>query len=251
MYIYELSTIRGSFATNKNNIINPATKKMKRINHLLVIILLSFNFSGNAQERQIIVGVLGGVGYTNLPCDYTKKIYNPKINIHYGVSVDVPIGKKLSIGTGINYRKKSRKSDPFDLTDNTGNSIGKERTEFYSKFVTIPVCLAYSFGKKNQFRFGLGGYYGRAFETGYYYNKLKIEGLDNPNVITNQFSRNDFGAFARIGFYTLIFENIYLNFDISEEFGLNNINSESKQQSLLGKMTTQSLSIGLGIAYGF
>lgn len=225
---------------------------MKRIDIALALILFCFVSKSFAQKRQVLVGAVGGVAYTNLPNQYTKNFYGPKFNPHYGLLIDIPIGEKLFIGSGVLYRKKSRiLTDPIEFTDLNGNTIGEERTEFYSKSLTIPVFISYSTGNKIQIRFGLGGFYGRVFEIAYYYDYLKIEGQDNPFILSKQFARYDFGALARVAVYFPIYEKLRLNIDLTEEFGLKNINSVSKQQALLGKMTTQSLSLGIGIAYGF
>jgi hypothetical protein len=204
-----------------------------------------------AQDKQILVGISGGVGYTNLPNDYFEDLYSPKFNAYFGGVVFIPISKILIVGTGINYRKKSRiLSDPIEYTDANGNVLGEARDEFYSKCLTVPLSAGITIGNKTKFNFCLGGYWGYLFETGYNYD-FEIEGRESPFIVTDEFSRTDYGFFARVGLLVPIYKNLYLNFDVSEELGLKNINSVSENQDFFGKTTMQSLSLGVGVAYAF
>lgn len=211
----------------------------------LMVVCLS-----KAEENKFFVGVNGGGALTNF--NYKKykydQLFNPTFKIHAGVMVDFRLKKSIFLSSGINYRVKGVRTDEVSFYDVNGNIILKKPAyDIKNKYISIPLFISYQWDKKIKIRIGIGGFYSYLLNSSIEYG-AKVEGVSNPQNITEQYFSGDMGLTSKVGLLFPLGRNFYLNFEIIEELGLRNILIDD---SITGKVTTQSLSAEIGLRYAF
>ena len=210
----------------------------------LMVVCLS-----KAEENKFFVGLNCGVALTKFKFENKNDLsLYPTGQIHTGILFDFRITKDIFISSGFNYRVKEVIVNNIRDTDSFGfPSEGVYSNVIRNNYISTPIIITYQFGKKLKFRIGAGGYYSYLLKASIDRGK-RIEDIPNPQIITNEYSASDIGLAAKVGLLIPLGRNFHFNFEIIEEFGLRNIIIDD---SINGKVTTQSVSAEIGLRYAF
>lgn len=188
---------------------------MKKIFYIFFIFssLLSI-----AQEKTNF-GINTGLTYSDIRGNEIANKNKYDFDFLIGASVEIPINKKFSFLTGLNYERKSYTGEiiftkilynPIDpaFTQESSNKI-KETLSY----LNIPLNAKYYVGKQNSF-FVNGGIY-----TAIFINSKTNFGGNEKGL----FNALDFGVNLGIGKKIKLNEKVILNIEIKDNYGLVNI----------------------------
>ena len=188
---------------------------MKKIFYIFFIFssLLSI-----AQEKTNF-GINTGLTYSDIRGNEIANKNKYDFDFLIGASVEIPINKKFSFLTGLNYERKSYTGeiiftkilyDPIDPSFTQESSIKIKETLSY---LNIPLNAKYYVGKQNSF-FVNGGIY-----TAIFINSKTNFGGNEKGL----FNALDLGVNLGIGKKIKLNEKVILNIEIKDNYGLVNI----------------------------
>jgi hypothetical protein len=150
--------------------------------------------------------------------------------------------KILSFKTGFSFQRKGYQVKDFYFVDNMGNYQGNGKFVITFDYITLPLLVKASFGKKTQFFINAGPYAGflingktRAF------NGNKVVEEDN---ITDDVTRFDFGVTGGIGIAVPIKESWMVHAEVRNYFGLINLD-----ETAYSNVYTTTTDLRLGVVY--
>ena len=206
---------------------------------LSIAILFLFCNQLNAQTNKFELGVEVSPSFTFLKGnDFIEKMYNGTLGYSGGISFQYNCGKRIALRTNIAYERKGGEGE-FEFTDNYGASIGKGIVNLNFDYLTIPVLLRFTFGKRVKYFINGGSY------IGYLINQtLVFKGANSNGEINNTASYNslDAGISFGTGLQYPIKEKIYLSSEIRGNLGLYNTIPG-------GDTKVNSVNLLFGIAY--
>lgn len=90
-------------------------------------------------------GIQGGIGFSSISGDWGSYEKQPKIGIHLGAHVNVPLASNLSFRTGLSFVQKGQKLS----LEETNNEFGGMQHNVYkstytASFLEIPLMLSYN-----------------------------------------------------------------------------------------------------------
>lgn len=150
--------------------------------------------------------------------------------------------KILSFKTGFSFQRKGYQIKDLFFTDNMGNYTGSGKIVATLDYITLPLLVKASFGKKTQFFINAGPYAGfllngksRAF------NGNKVVDEDN---FTGDVNRFDFGVTGGIGIAVPIKESWRIHAEVRNYFGLMDLD-----ESAFSDLYTNTTDLRLGVVY--
>ena len=205
---------------------------------LSIAFLLSFS-QLNAQTNKFELGVEASPSITFLKgSSFIENFYDPTLGFSGGLSFQYNIGKRIALRTNIAYERKggiSRNNFYYN-----GNLIQNSSINFNFDYLTLPILVRFSFGKKVKYFVNTGPYFG------YLLSQTFVTKGDNFNTWTNDYTsatnKFDFGVSFGTGLQYPLKEKIYLSSEIRGNLGLYNTipNGDTK---------VNSVNLLLGIAY--
>ncbi|MNU65563.1 hypothetical protein D3C71_548570 [compost metagenome] len=150
--------------------------------------------------------------------------------------------KILSFKTGFSYQRKGVQSQDFIYTNSNGDFIGEGKSVFSFDYITLPLLVKASFGKKVKFFINAGPYAGFLLaknERGIVESKVVFENKDLTGL-----KRWDLGAAGGIGVAIPIKEFWMVHAEVRNYFGLQNINDSGNSKSY-----TNTTDLRLGVVY--
>jgi hypothetical protein len=150
--------------------------------------------------------------------------------------------KILSFKTGFSFQRKGYQIKDLYFTDNMGNYIGSGKMVVTLDYITLPLLVKASFGKKTQFFINAGPYAGFLLnEKSRAFNGNKVVDEDN---ITGDANRFDFGVTGGIGIAVPIKESWRIHAEVRNYFGLTNLD-----ESAFSDVYTNTTDLRVGVVY--
>lgn len=217
---------------------------MKKI---LTVLLSILTLSVFGQINMFDIGVEGGFSVTSLRGNEIIDMHH-KSRIVYsgGVFGQFNFKKVISIRTGAYFESKGS-SIESTMTDQTGQPIGTIKIKQNFDFITIPLLVRATFGKKllNYF-VNVGAYYGCLLK-----QTESIEGSqDHPDMTvdrTHNYKRNEVGISTGLGLsYTFKFP-LAISFEVRNNLGLTNTSKLPVYNG--GTIKTNNLNFLFGVCY--
>ncbi|MFK7899202.1 MAG: outer membrane beta-barrel protein [Cyclobacteriaceae bacterium] len=107
-----------------------------KIKTSLLIILAVLSYKGFSQFH--FIGLKSGLATTNVTSDNSFLGDKNKKNINFGLTYEYQLSKKSFIGIDLLYTQKGF-INVYELTNNSGNTIGTEETKFNYNYLSLPV----------------------------------------------------------------------------------------------------------------
>lgn len=199
-------------------------------------------------------GIEGGPNYSTLIVkDYTyfEENIKPAIFGSGGFIFQYNTKKILSFKTGFSFQRKGYQFKDLIFTDMQGNYIGKGKSISTFDYITLPLLIKASFGKKVQFFVNAGPYAGFLLAQT---NRGKVPGQDD-HVTHNDFkyvNRWDFGFAGGIGVSIPIKEVWAISIEARNYSGILNINKIGVEMQIQGngsKQYTNTTDLRVGVVY--
>jgi hypothetical protein len=223
---------------------------MKQIT--LLILIISLNTKIFAQENKLNIGIEGSPNLIYLRGDALDKRSRLSIGFSAGLSFQYNLSKVLSIRTNITYEKKGGNF----LRNMSGPDAAipftvKQKTKF--DYLTAPILLRASFGKKTKFFLNSGVFFGYLIKEKDTFTrptaKLELEVFPSEDN-TNSFKLFDTGISIGFGFSSPLKKKFLLSFEIRNNTGLYNIDKPYSGYSPTLKTSSTNLLIGLAYKFG-
>lgn len=191
---------------------------IKKIISLLIVFISSEAY---AQTSKSNIGIEAGPSVISIRGNDIVKKYNEG-SIGYAVNLvfQQKINKTFSLHTGIGFERKGSKF-PLTATDLAGTPIGTLHGYSRWNYLTVPVLLRATFGKKGNYFVNAGPYVGYLVKQ-VFGNKAGVVAAGHTSNIVND-RRFDFGASLGAGLSIPVKERIALSFEARDNLGLYNV----------------------------
>jgi hypothetical protein len=213
---------------------------MNQLRIFVLSITVSFLFSSElkAQINKFEFGVEASPSFTFLKGSRIEKYYNGTLGFSGSITFQYNWGKRIALRTNIAYERKGGEGE-FDFTDNYGASIGKGVVNLNFDYLTIPVLVRYTFGKRVKYFINGGSYFSYLIKQTLVFKGANSDGESNN---TSSYNRLDVGISLGIGLQYPINEKLILSSEIRGNMGLANALPN-------GDLKVNSVNLLLGIAY--
>nr|WP_294862665.1 porin family protein [uncultured Fluviicola sp.] len=196
---------------------------------LITISFISIGITSalHAQSNRYDWGIEGGPNFSTLIIK-NNFFLDPKPAVFGsgGFIFQYNTKKILSFKTGFSYQRKGYQSSDLTFTDNAGNYIGTGKSVSTMDYITLPLLVKASFGKKVKFFVNAGPYGGFLLAKT---DRFKLSG-HNDQVSKNDFAytkRWDFGFAGGIGVAIPIKKAWMISVEARNYSGIININTAS------------------------
>jgi hypothetical protein len=174
----------------------------------------------------------------------TNNVQKPTIGFSSGIFAQFNFNRFLSLRTNIAYERKGTTYN-FTIIDNNGEFFDKLTINSNFDYLTFPILLRGTFGKKVQFFVNAGPYFGRLM-------KQTSEGKGDvvsftTRSYTSSYKRIDTGLSTGIGFSVPIKTKFAISFEVRNNLGLNNVSALPILNN--GTIKTNSTNFLLGLTY--
>ncbi len=213
-----------------------------------ILITLSFISIGitsiQAQSNRYDWGIEGGPNLSTFRIKNNPFLdARPRILGSGGFIFQYNTKKILSFKTGFSYQRKGFQSQDFTYTNSNGDIIGEGNSALSFDYITLPILVKASFGKKVQFFVNAGPY------VGFLLAKNERFILDNETISENKnmsgLNRWDFGITGGIGVAIPIKEFWMVHAEVRNYTGLADLNSSGS----VANMYTNTTDLRLGVVY--
>ena len=214
-------------------------KKTVLISILVLITTLTYS------QKQL-VGISGGIVFSNIKMNsdfFTKRTF--KTDWASNINYERFFTERISIETGLQYERKGF-IDYFSYLDENGNEIRKGQIISQYEYLSIPIGIKYSIGKKFK-TFGEIGIIPSYFINGeviYPDDIIIISPIPPLKDLVNRF---DLGVFAGFGFSYQIFKKVELN--VNGIFNHSFISITSEKYFEKYKIYNYLYSVNIGLKY--
>jgi hypothetical protein len=219
------------------------------------LILASFLAMGmtslKAQNSMFDLGLEGGPNLSTVFVKSTMYDFDPDQAIYWsgGAIFQYNFKNFLSIKTGFSYQRKGFQLNDILFVDNSGNTVaGKGKFNTRLDYLTFPVLVKASFGKKVQFFVNAGPY------AGYLLQKTDRTQFNNSSSTQKEelngsgFNRWDFGIAGGVGIAVPIRTFWVITVEARNYSGILDIATSSKTQ---WRTNTTDLRVGVAYKLGF
>ncbi|MBL7785002.1 MAG: PorT family protein [Chitinophagales bacterium] len=211
------------------------------------LFLLSIGTTIYGQTNRFDVGVEGSpslifMGGNNYISSYQK----PTIGFSSGLFFQFNFKKIISLRTNLSFERKGS-IIYSQMIDVNGNPVGKVTTNINFDYLTFPLLVRATFGKKIHFFVNAGPYFG------YLIKQTFVSKGDNiPNTTYDRTSDNkrfDIGISKGLGFSVPIKEKFEFSFEARNNLGLYNVSAVPIENN--GTTKTNSTNFLFGFTYKF
>ncbi|WP_341904817.1 porin family protein [Fluviicola taffensis] len=216
-----------------------------------ILIALSFVFFGtttslHAQNSMFDLGLEGGPNLSTILVSSTLFDFDPQPAVFGsgGFIFQYNFKNFLSLKTGISYQRKGYQLKDLLFTDNSGNQIGTGTTSSRLDYLTFPILVKASFGKKVNFFVNAGPYIGYLLQKT---DRTKFDGSTTTfkdDLSINGMNRWDFGVAGGIGIAIPIRTFWVISIEARNYSGLLDIAKSSNT-----KWLTNTTDLRVGVAY--
>ncbi len=213
---------------------------------LLITCFLCNNYSF-AQEKKPNVSVLFGPNLVTLHGGNPLDGLTSNVRGALGISFQYPLKRKVAIRSYLLYEKKGCILPDRILLDSTLTTIldvGKIVSNF--DYLTIPVLLEYTTGRRVKYSFAAGGYFAYLVK-----HKNILYGLNNPPLVLYEgfilANREDFGLSGSANVSVPISKRLSVNANILYNRGVRNF--FKKEFSEIFEYYNSSANLLFGLTY--
>jgi hypothetical protein len=220
-----------------------------------ILIILSFISIGSmtslrAQNSMFDLGLEGGPNLSTVLVNSTLFDFDPEPAVFGsgGFIFQYNCKNFLSFKTGISYQRKGFQLTDTPYTNASGDQIGMGETSTRLDYLTFPVLVKASFGKKVNFFINAGPYIGYLLKKT---DRTKYNGSSNTftdDLSTNGLNRWDFGIAGGIGVAIPIRTYWVISAEVRNYSGILDIATSSKTQ---WRTNTTDLRVGVAYKLGF
>lgn len=213
---------------------------------VLILIVLTFCKS-YGQTNKFESGIEGGPSLIMLKGnDYVDYRNSPTIGFSGRLFSQYNFKKIISLRTNLAFERKGSIAKSYPV-DEYGNSFGSVQTKSNFDYMTIPLLVRATFGRRVLFFINAGPY------LGYLLNQSDISKGENvPKTKTDNtssFKRFDFGVSAGLGLLVPIEQNFALSFEARNNVGYYNVSDVPVING--GSIETVSTNFMFGFVYKF
>ncbi|MEO6667859.1 MAG: porin family protein [Ferruginibacter sp.] len=217
---------------------------MNTRNILCLPITFAFMFSAVGQPSISSIGIETGPSVTSVRGNEIIQRQNNSIGYAFNIFYQHHLNKIFSLHSSIGYE---RKGSEFSLvaTDYTGMPIGKVHGYSRWNYLTMPVMIRATFGKRINYFVNAGPYIAYLLKQ-VYGNKAGVLPAGQTNNINND-QRIDFGISLGAGLSLPLTKNIALSFEARDNLGLYNVSKAKVINN--GTIKHNSINVLFGILY--
>lgn len=221
-------------------------------NTLIIALFLALGMTSlKAQNSMFDLGLEGGPNLSTVFVKSTLYDFDTDQAIYWsgGAIFQYNFKNFLSIKTGFSYQRKGFQLNNILFVDNSGNTVaGKGKSNTRMDYLTFPVLVKASFGKKVQFFVNAGPYAGYLLQKT---DRTKINGTSNTytdDMNSNGINRWDFGIAGGVGIAVPIRTFWVITVEARNYSGVLDIATSSKTQ---WRTNTTDLRVGVAYKLGF
>ncbi len=221
---------------------------MNRIFIILLFISIGNNSKLYAQNSMFDLGLEGGPNLSTMFVNSNNPFFDfdpkPAIFGSGGFIFQYNFKNFLSLKTGLSYQRKGYQLSNIPFLDANGNIAGTGKTSFRFDYLTFPVLVKASFGKKVNFFVNAGPYVGYLLAKT---DRTKLNGSET--IYTNDLNysginRWDFGVASGVGIAIPIRTYWVISVEARNYSGLMDITESS-----MTKWLTNTTDLRIGVAY--
>lgn len=214
---------------------------MRKIKAIAVLYCITLAALCQAQSSGFLIGAESGAGPAWLRGITTNK---SRLGYTAGLFVQYDLKKTFSLRTGAYYDLKGA-AYQMDLTDVTGIQIAEVRAWNDFHYLTVPLLLRATFGKKINYFINAGPYVSFLLKQRHHY---PAQSYDNSWM----YNQTDMGVSLGIGL-SYAFDCFVLSAEARSSTGLANINASKNGIQIPvyngGEQYTNAINIQFGLAY--
>ena len=226
----------------------------------IFIIILSF-FINSLIAQNVSIGIKDGLSWSTINGSYYFHDYKvteiSKIKgRNFGILINFPINKFVSLQTELNYNKKG-----FEFNSNMMG--GGYSGNYNLTYLVTPLLINYELGKSIKYYGYVGASFGFLLKA---YNQANFVALVYPPLrydyndnVMNKFNNSEIGAILGLGFKIPLCNNVNIMLDARYDLGLTKSAINGKSNNYLTSevydyftnVYNRSFSISWGIIYNF
>jgi len=226
---------------------------MKNILPLAFLIFFGVQTSTLSGQNRFALSLEGGPSYTHIHGNSANSDYlKPILGGFGGIAFQYSFLDKLSFKTGIAYERKG--------ADLLVNSIMLNYT-FHFDYLTIPLLIKASIGKKLRFLVSAGPYFSYLINQTYINNHYYPYNFEYPIPDQSTYenaNKLDFGIIGCIGIEVRIKNQYALSLEVRDHYGLVNtklfpdfVGSDGMKYNFDNNAINNSIILSLGFSYFF
>jgi hypothetical protein len=187
------------------------------------LLLLTVCETTYGQTNMFDIGIEGSPSIVFLHGnDFIEKYHKPTIRFTGGFFFQFNFKKIVSLRTNITFERKGS-IVPIETFDNNGNQTGDYLSKAYFNYLTLPVLVRATFGKKVQFFVNAGPYLGYLIQQTVIFSGDNVITTTTDN--TSHFKRIDIGLSTGLGLSIPMQKRFAFSFEVRNNLGLYNISA--------------------------
>lgn len=220
---------------------------MRNLLIAIPFVFFGINSSLHAQNSMFDLGLEGGPNLSTMLISSTMFDFDPQPAVFGsgGFIFQYNFKNFLSLKTGISYQRKGYQLKDVTSVDQNGNILSNTATSSSRlDYLTFPILVKASFGKKVNFFVNAGPYVGYLLQKT---NRLKYDGsttTDQTDLSNGGYNRWDFGIAGGVGIAIPIRTFWVISIEARNYSGLIDIASSSST-----KWLTNTTDLRVGVAY--
>ncbi|WP_300662771.1 porin family protein [Fluviicola sp.] len=221
---------------------------MKRFLIIFSLISIGNHSDLYAQNSMFDLGLEGGPNLSTMLVSSSNPAFdfdpNPAIFGSGGFIFQYNFKNFLSLKSGLSYQRKGYQSGNTVFSDASGNIIGTGKTSSRFDYLTFPVLVKASFGKKVSFFVNAGPYAGYLLSKTDRMKINKQETIYTEDLKHSGFNRWDFGIASGVGIAIPIRTYWVISVEARNYSGLTDL-----AESGITKWLTNTTDLRVGVAY--
>ena len=225
----------------------PAIFEIMKTSHLLISLLL-YSTITFGQNSKFALGIEGGPSMVNLyGNELLKSCYQPTVGFTTGIFAQINLKNHLSLRTNISYERKGSEYNSevyFEPQTSPEGNIVRLIGHLKFNYLTMPILIQLSIGKKVNYFANVGPYWGYLFSVVSVWEESKSFS-GGKETHTNSFKRFDLGISSGLGVSVPIKEHLLIVIELRNNIGLFDVRKPSAYVTLITKTISTNLLVGL------
>ena len=213
------------------------------------LIFLFILISSVAFGQKHLIGIQGGLSFTNFTSKESFENTSRRTGFIGGVTYDFMLTEKYRIGVDILYSQQGVK-DKFILTNDNDVFIGEEKTEMNYDYLSLPIKFGYELGEKIKMIPKIGVVPAFVLKA-----EITTPTFDGNGIVTGKetidhidyVSKFDFGGIVELGIETDLTKNIIFCSNLNYKHSLTTFSNSDYFEGQ--NMRHYGFSIAVGLKY--
>ncbi len=214
-----------------------------------ILILLFILISSVTWGQKHLIGIQGGLNFTNFTSKEGFANTSTKTGFVGGITYDLKLNEKYRIGVDILYSQRGV-DDKFIITDENGTYSGKQDNEMNYDYLSVPIKIGYELGNKIRFIPKIGIVPAIAIKA-----EITSPTVDGNGMVTGKetinhidyVSKFDLGGIIEFGFETDVSENFVFCSNLNYKHSLTTFSNSNYFDGQ--DMRHYGFSVAVGIKY--